>query len=869
MSSQTNNNPPKFPLRFFRWFCRPDMVEDIEGDLVEQFHEYASHRGASRAKSKFLWQVMLLLRPGIIKPLFKNLKFSVMWRHNLLMSWRTIKKDKSTFLINLLGLSTGLAAALLIFLWIHDELNVDTFHANDAQLHEVMANVDLQDQIQTSEVTSNFLAEAMLTELPEVVAATFTNNDYCSPEGIFTAENQVQPATGLFAHDNFFQVLTYPLLEGIAEGVLSSENNVVLSDELAIQLFGSPTAAVGKAVRWNFVFDARTHEEILNVTGIFKSPPSNATMQFSAVVPFDLLIKADKWTSGWNSGCARTFVVLQEGTDVDLFNQKIRQFHHTKHEHLSDQELFLQQFSQKYLRGNYENGQIAGGRIAYVRFFSIIALIIILIACINFVNLSTAQASKKIKEIGVKKTMGATRRELIKQFISDSTLLTTLSFFLALALATMLIPKFNQITGKDLHLDLQPTIILPLVGILVLTAALAGAYPAFYLSGLKPLSILRGRWVASGSTQFLRKGLVVFQFAMSSLFVVGVLVVQQQIRFTQERDLGYEREHVIRFKMGNNDVDPKLLIDRIQTLPGVVLAGNTSASILKRDDRNGGYSWTGAEAEDDVIILSPRVGINTIETFRMELKAGRTFQETDQNDDSKVIINESAQTLMQLDDPIGFRLGLPPYQREIIGVVKDFQYGSLHDPMQPVILRFRRWGRYIVARIKGGTESETIPAIQEIYQELHPGYPFNYTFMDEDYQALYQSEQKVAILSKYFGILAIIISCLGLLGLSTYMTESRAREIGIRKVLGASVFSVVKLLTGQFTKTVIVGVCLAVPVGYYLLQEWLNNFAYHIDLTWSYFVFAAGLVLLVAWLVICVQTLRSATTNPVKVLSDD
>jgi ABC-type antimicrobial peptide transport system permease subunit len=352
------------------------------------------------------------------------------------------------------------------------------------------------------------------------------------------------------------------------------------------------------------------------------------------------------------------------------------------------------------------------------------------------------------------------------------------------------------------------------------------------------------------------------------LFIVGALAIHQQIKFVQKKYLGYNRENIISFSMGHNKVDPKIFIAELQNLPGVINAGQISSSILQRTGRNSGFSWTGNEAENDISFWSPRFGLFAMETLNMELLAGRSFRESDGNDDSKVIINESARQMMRLEDPIGFKLGIAR-DKEIIGVVRDFQYGSLHDPIEPLILRFRRWGREIIVRIKSGTESETIAAIEQLHSKFHPGYPFDFTFMDDDYETLYKSEQTVASLSNYFSILAIIISCLGLFGLSTYTAERKAKEISIRKILGASIIQVVSLLAKDFIQTICIGLLIGIPLSYVLLKRWLGNFAYHIDLEWWLFALAAGFLLCIAIATIGIQTVRAATMNPVASLKDE
>ena len=588
------------------------------------------------------------------------------------------------------------------------------------------------------------------------------------------------------------------------------------------------------------------------------------------VVHFDWLVEADEHAIGWNSDYAETFIILKNGTDVNNFNKKIAKYYDERRAHFKSFTLFVQKYSDRYLFGKFENGKLIGGRIEYVRLFSIIAFFILLIACINFMNLATAQASNKMKEIGVKKTIGATRKALTIQFLSASVMMVFLSLLVAAVGVGYILPYFNKITAKQIALHFDATILFYIIGIILITGLVAGSYPALYLSKFNPVKVLKGIRISAGSEKWVRKGLVVFQFALSVVFIVAILAIGEQMKYIQNKNLGYDRDNVLCFKRPNYERNPETFMAELKNNPGVVNASNMYWGVLDGTDSQAGFSWTGNPEEKKVLFQSPRIGYDVVETMGMELLAGRSFSRENQDTDKRVLINESALKLMGLKNPIGKSVGIgSTREAEVIGVVKDFQYGSIHKKVEPMILRFRPGGRDILVKIKAGSESKVIEHAKGVFKKFHPGHPFKFSFMDEDYQALYEAEQRVSILSKYFGLLAIIISCLGLFGLAAFTAEQRTKEIGVRKILGASSWSIVSMLSADFSKLVGIGILIALPASYFISQKWLDNFAYQIDMQWWIFASAALLTFLIAWVTVGYQTFRAATVNPVKSLRDE
>ena len=511
-----------------------------------------------------------------------------------------------------------------------------------------------------------------------------------------------------------------------------------------------------------------------------------------------------------------------------------------------------------------------GGRITYVRLFLLIAIFIILIACINFINLSTAEAAKKLKEIGVKKVIGVNRSALISQFLGESILMVLFAMCIAGLLVAILLPHFNVLTGKSIELNLKLSIILPFFLIGLLTGLGAGSYPAFFLSGFSPIATLKGKQNRKIGGQWIRKGLVVFQFVLSMVFIVSVLVIQYQVKYIQNRNLGYDRENVITFNRINNSGNPQIFLNELRKLPGVIDAGNMASKITNRFDNQSGYSWRGEDSDKEILFEAPRIGYDIIETLGMEMVAGRSFSQERRDSFDKIIINESAARLMNLENPIGevVKYGSQDEQ-EIIGVVKDFQYGSIHREIQPLIFRFRPGGRDIVMRFQNRSAQKVIQSAEELYKQWHPGHTFDYSFLDEDYQRLYESETKLAVLSRWFSGWAIVISCLGLFGLALFTAVSGRKEISIRKVLGASVLGIVRMLSSDFTRIILIAVAIGLPISILISRYWLSSFAYHIELKWWLFILPSVLILILAWLTVGLQTLRAARVDPVESLRSE
>ncbi len=794
-----------------------------------------------------------------------------MFRHNILITCRNFLRYKSSFLINLLGLSTGLACTLLIYLWVADELSVDKFHQKDDQLYQVLRNVQRPDGVKTEESTPPRLGESLVEEMPEVEYAVAVNPfiDWYSGEGIIDYEDKQIKAKGIFASKDYFNVFSFDLIQGDKNQVLADRNGVVISERLAKKVFTTTDNITGKT----FDFNHRMRfEGPLHISGVFKEPPANSTCQFDIVFNFKKLLEGDRYADQWNAGSAETYLVLKKGTSIDEFNKKIRGYLFSKNPE-NKATLFVSRYSDKYLHGRFENGVQAGGRIEYVWLFSMIAVFILAIACINFMNLSTAQASRKMKEVGIKKTMGVNRNVLIVQFLGESTLMAFLSLAVAILLVILLLPEFNKLTNKHLHFTPGLNPILSIAGIVLFTGIVSGCYPAFYLSGFDPAKVLKGKLTTAFGEVWIRKGLVITQFTLSIVFIVAFLIVNKQIEFTQTKNLGYEKDNVLIFQRQGriNWNNHEAFMSALKSIPGVVNASNMFGSILNRDlALHSGFSWEGQPpGVKEMQFPSPGISHDFIETLNIEIKDGRTFSSTYADEETKIVVNEAAVKMMGFPDPVGRTIHYGRNEKQIIGVVKDFQYGSLHDRISPVFFMYFSKGGDVIVKVQAGLEKNTIERLGEVYRKFHPGYPFEFTFLDADYQQLYDSENKVAVLSKYFAVIAIIISCLGLFGLAAFTAQRRQKEIGIRKILGATEAGIVRLLSTDFTKMILIAIAIALPVSYVVALEWLERFAYRIELEWWFFVGAGVTALLIAWITIGMQTIKAAHINPAECIRNE
>ena len=792
-----------------------------------------------------------------------------MFKHNIVLYLRKMKKDKSTFLINLIGLSSGLACVLLVYLWVSDELAMDTFHEHDEQLYQVRRNVPIAPgELATFSSNSSLMLTALQEEVPEVELATAVYELY--DKSLLKTEGKKLSASGIMASEDFFSVFSYPLVSGDKNSVLSDVNSVVVSEKLALTFFGEGVDPIGKTLA---VKDGEEDiDAAFTISGVFEMPRISS-QRFDFILPYKTFLKyRDPDDIAWYSNSSSIYVLLKPQTNLSAFNTKMKDFTSKRHEYVKGEEVLFTKFSDDYLRGAYENGKQIGGRINYVILFSLVALFVLLIACINFMNLSTARATRRLKEVGVKKAVGANRKSLVIQFLSESLFLSFFSLGCAVLLVLFLLPFFNEITGKELTFSIQGSMMASLLLITLVTGLISGSYPALYLTKFNAVHVLRGKISTSLGELFARKGLVIFQFTVSILFIVAVSVIYKQLDYMQSKNLGYSKDNIMIFEIQDGLIGKMhVFLEQAKQLPGVVNATYMQGEMTNFSNSSGGHKWPGqTEASKHISFRHAHVGPEFIETMGIELKEGRTYINEEPNNESKIILNETAVEVMGLENPIGTIIDMRGPNREIIGVVKDFNIQSLYNEIAPMALLCRtEWVSNIVVKIRAGEEKMAIASLEKLYGEFNPGLAFDFQFLDSQYQQLYQSEQRVSTLSKYFAAMAIIISCLGLFGLATFSAERRRKEIGIRKVLGQTVSQVTVMLSGEFMKLVLISIVISIPIAYLMANNWLSQFAYKISLHVGYFLSAGLVAILVAVLTVGSQAINAANKNPVHALKDE
>ena len=874
MKKQLPHQPPQWPLRFLRWIIRPEYLEEIEGDMEEVFQDILDQYSPRRARSKYAFEALKLFRFCLLKPFLSPIIHTptTMLRHNFLITYRSFLRNKSSFFINLLGLSSGLACVLLIYLWVVDEWSMDKFHKHDAQLFQLTQKEQMPGEIVVVDWIPFPLASTLLNEVPEVINAS-NYKSHPALAGVINYEGQFVRANPLYADQHYLNVFTYPLIHGKKDQVLADKYAVVISEEIALKLFSTTQEAIGKTFIWEKklggIMDLGGN---MIISGVFKNLPDNSTEQFDVIFSFDFYIEKNPEATDWENDQARTCLLLASGTDLPKLEQKIADLANSKTE--LERQFHLRQYSSNYLYGNYENGIQTGGRVTYVWLFSGIALLILIIASINFINLSTAKASSRLKEIGVKKTLGASRKSLIFQFVNEYLLLCLLAFLIALVFVYLFLPQFNLITGKQLALVGDPVFWLSFLLIILITSLLSGIYPAFYISGFHPVQMLKGKLLTFSSELWSRKALVVFQFAASMILIVSVLVIYRQMNFIHSKNLGFDKQHILTLKNeGALKEKTESFLHEVRNLSQIVEATNSNNRFVGNESFTRGISWEGRPDDVSFMINVFTTNYRFLETFGINLKEGRSFSLQYGTETNKVILNEAAIRDMGMQDPIGKTLNFWGKEVEIIGIVEDFHFQSLYEGTEPCIFRLfgeeDNIGDHIYIKMKAGQEVEAIEAIERLYEKFNPGYDFKYGFVDEEYLALYHSETRVAALSKYFASLAILISCLGLFGLAAFMAERRRKEISIRKILGASVWGIFKWFSLDFIKMLVIAVFIALPISYLIMSYWLENFAYQIGLHGGYFFGAAGLVLMIALLTISAQMIKAAHINPAECLRDE
>jgi putative ABC transport system permease protein len=776
-------------------------------------------------------------------------------------AWRNLVKHRVHAFINLTGLSVGLACSLLILLWVQHEVSIDGYHEHGARLYKIYEREYYTTHVDGNYDTPGSLAEELKKTFPAVEEAIAIQEE--NHRAVLQTPTKVLKVEGSGAGTGIFRMFSYPLLQGTASSALGSPLNIAISRKTALQFFGSPQQAMGKTMRMD-------NKKDFTVSAVFEDMPDIASRKFDYLISWDAYGEDHPWIKRWNNSGPLTYVLLRADADAALLDSKLA---HLPERYTSrgdnaayHVEWGLQRFDEVYLHSQFKEGKVAGGRIEYVHLFSIIAIFILLIACINFMNLSTARSVRRSREVGVRKVSGAVRSALIRQFIGESLMLTAIAVGIAVILMTLALPLFNQVTQKQMKLPFyDPGFWLKLGIITTVTGLIAGSYPALFLSSFNPVKVLKGTVRLTEGAIWFRKGLVVFQFIISIVLVIGTIVVSRQVSFIQHRNIGYDREDLVYLPIeGELSKRYRVFKEEAQRLPGIQSVSSISDDPSFLDSQTNEVDWDGRAPKTMISFEHQFAGYDLVTAMRLQLKEGRDLSPAYPTDSvSACLINEAAARAMNYTRPAGRKLTINGKKLIIIGVLKDFHFRSLHEAIYPLIIEHgvSDYGSLLIRTEKGRTK-EALHGLETLCKQLNPGFPFAYTFSDEAYLRLYRNEQVISRLSNVFSFLAIFISCLGLLGLVMFTAEQRTKEIGIRKVLGASVMGIVRLIAADFLQLVFVAILLACPIAWWMMNSWLDNYAYKISINLWMFVAAGALAVLITLLTISFQAIRAAMANP-------
>ncbi len=783
-----------------------------------------------------------------------------MLRSYFIIGWRNLIKNSTFSFINISGLALGLICSVLIALWVIDEYRVDAFHADLDRIYAITSAEHSGHEVTYGGYdTPGLLGEELAKVFPEV---EFSCNMGWGEWGMLSVDDKKSKNQGNYAGSDFFRIFSYPLLLGSREDALKAPESIALSRKLATTLFGSPELAMDKSVRFENYKD-------LKVTAVFEDMGDHVSERLEYLLSWDFFLERNVWAKIWHNSGSNTFLKLREHANPEMLKPKLQHFikqYDNEYSDLDRLELSMQPFGEKYLYSNFKDGKVAGGRIEYVQLFSLVAIFILLIACVNFMNLSTARSLKRAKEIGVRKVNGAVKAALVGQFMLEALIFTSIAVMVALVALVVLLPSFNLLTGKYIQSPLMDgRFWLAIMALTLITGVISGSYPALLLSSYKPILVMKQSLKTGAAALFFRKGLVVFQFALSMIFIVGMIVISKQVTYIQNKNLGYQKNNLIYLPIsGMMSKGFNTFKQEAQKIPGILEISSMTSRPLTLENTTGAVEWEGKSPDTRPIFVQVAVGYNFVKTMQATIIAGRDFSE-DLTDSGNYLINEKALRIIGYKDPIGMPLTFWGVKGTIIGVVKDFHFNSLHVPIEPLVIRVDRRGTngYALIRTDPEKTASALTGLEELHERLVPEFIFAHQFADEEYGYLYKSEQVINQLSRYFAFLAIFISSMGLLGLVMFTAEQRTKEIGIRKVLGASISQIASLLSRDFMKLVLAAIMLSIPVAWYLMNTWLMGFEYRISLDGWIFTFAAAGAVIIALITISFQTIKAALMNPV------
>jgi predicted permease len=782
-----------------------------------------------------------------------------MFQNYFKTAFRNLWKNKSYGFLNVFGLAIGITCAGLIFLWVEDEMSYDHHNKKIDQLYKVLENQPYEGKTYTFSATPGLLAKGMKDEIPGIKNACRVTWDQYT---LFSLGEKAIFERGCYVDSSIFDIFTLPLLAGHKENVFKQLHSLVISEKMAEKFFGKQKDILGKTLKVD-------NKDEYTISGVFKDIPQNSSVKFDWLSPFKIYNDRNNWLNYWDNNGILTFVELEKSTDPATVNMKLYGYLKAKDTTIVARP-FLFGMNEWRLYSKFEEGKRAGGRIQYVRMFSIIAWIILLIACINFMNLATARSEKRAREVGVRKVLGAGKKILIAQFIGEAMILAFLSLIIAIGIISLLLPSFNTLVEKNLSIGLtDPSHFLSLIFIGLICGLVAGSYPALYLSSFNPIWVFKGLNLKGSGAAYIRKGLVVLQFTISIILIISTIIVYNQIQHIKNRDIGYNKENVIQTGLrGEMKKNFQVIKQQLLSSGYVENAAMSNLNQLYMGSSTGGYEWEGKDPSKKVLVTQDLISPEYIKTMGIQITKGRDFYTDPKQDSLNVIINETFAKIIGKKDIVGTLLRDDSTNYTIVGVVKDFVFDDMYGKSDPLI--FRCWPDYfgyMYVRLKPQANVEkAVDKLKTTIIANNPGYPFDYIFVDDEFDKLFKSEVLIGKLSRIFALLAIVITCLGLFGLAAYTAERRTKEIGVRKVLGASVTGIAGLLSKEFLKLVILSSLISFPLAWLLMYNWLQNFAYRVQINWWVFIVAAVLAIFIALFTISFQAIKAALSNPVKSL---
>ncbi len=867
----SSDKPPKLATRLLSRFLRSDLAEEVRGDLEEKFYADLKYKSALKAKLNYWYQVLNYLRPfAIRKSKASHINNYDMFQSYFKVGWRNLLRNKGYSVINIGGLAIGITVTILIGLWVYDELMFDRSHESYDRLAQVMQHQTFNNVKGTERSIPRPLEFALRT--------TYSNDFKYLSMASWTGENLLSVGeTSISKSGNYFQVdfpemISLEMIKGTRQG-LKDPTSILLSESTAKALFGFEEP-MNQPIRIGNRLDVK-------VTGVYKDLPNASSFSgLDFMASWELYANSQEWiktsTENWGNNSFQLYALLAPNADMKSVSEKIKmiKYNSSEDERRQKPEIFLHPMTDWHLRSAWKEGEQVGGRIQTVWLFGIIGVFVLILACINFMNMSTARSEKRAKEVGIRMTIGSVKAQLINQFLSESFLVVVLAFVVAMGLMILCLPLFNDLADKTIAVQWSnPFFWVISFSFIVFTSLFAGSYPAFYLSSFHPVTVLKGAFKAGRFASLPRKVLVVIQFTVSLTLIIGTIIVYLQIQFTKSRPTGYSREGLIMMYMKSTEFYDKLEVLRTELMKSgaVEEVSASSGPVTAIWSNNGGFNWSGKDpalqAEFATVRVTPEFG----RTVNWQIKEGRDLSREFSTDSTAIILNEAAVKFMGIKNPIGMEIVWDNTKLHVVGVIKNMVMESPYAPVKQTIytVDYANMNWINIKLNPNKSTSESIATIESVFKRNISSAPFEYTFVDEEFGDKFEAEERVGKLASVFAVLAILISCLGLFGLASFVAEQRTKEIGIRKVLGASVVQLWRMLSKDFVVLVVISCTLAIPLSLYYMQIWLSNYEYRTTITWHVFVLSGIGALFITLLTVSYQAVKAALMNPVNSLKSE